>query len=448
MWAMTARRKRKGLFMAGLLALPAVAAVLLVLVFWQGGQAAPLARDVHPNGAVLSVHQLSLRPDQTLVAVEVKNRFDEPVYLNARDGTHLVDDFGRQYPLDPPPGNPRLEVLPGQSLRADLGFQGAPGPGARRLFLVVNSGGAVRHGRRTSRPYWRLELPLREGRSGGGRQPRGGEPLARGREQGLAVEVHSLRKSEDRISLALSAVNHGDRRVFLNKDHSTVLRDDRGYEYPLRPPGDNSELRLGPRDRADLTLVFVGRPRPEAGQMFLAVNDLGRPGRSAPRDAPRLHLALPTPSGVSAGGGGGRPPAERGPGGLDRERLVELLGARHSPEGLRVTLLTDRIYQGDEQKVSEAGRRSLARLAELIRRSEAETVKVVGHTDSRGDASYNQSLSEKRAEAVVKWLLERPGMDRVRFRVSGAGERRPAGSNQTAAGRRQNRRVEVLIREG
>jgi outer membrane protein OmpA-like peptidoglycan-associated protein len=74
-------------------------------------------------------------------------------------------------------------------------------------------------------------------------------------------------------------------------------------------------------------------------------------------------------------------------------------------------------------------------------------VKVVGHTDSRGEASYNQTLSLRRAEALAKWLMQRPGLEGVRFQVSGAGERQPAASNQTASGRRQNRRVEVLLRE-
>jgi outer membrane protein OmpA-like peptidoglycan-associated protein len=273
-----------------------------------------------------------------------------------------------------------------------------------------------------------------------------GTSLVRRQAQGVEVEVQSLRRRDGRLSLELAAVNRSGQPVFLNRGHSTVLRDDRGYEYPLDPPANNSELRLGPHGRLDLNLVFRGRPQAEAQAMFLAVNDLNRPGRAAPAMAPRLHLPLPMPEPVSgpAEEDQAAPPPQEPAGG---ERLAELMGARRVEEGLLVALLTGEIYQGGDQKVSPAGERRLRRLARLIRQEDVSAVKVVGHTDSRGEASYNQTLSLRRAEALAKWLMQRPGLEGVRFQVSGAGERQPAASNQTASGRRQNRRVEVLLRE-
>ncbi|PWI32143.1 hypothetical protein DI392_17430 [Vibrio albus] len=71
---------------------------------------------------------------------------------------------------------------------------------------------------------------------------------------------------------------------------------------------------------------------------------------------------------------------------------------------------------------------------------------IVGHTDSRGSEAYNQTLSEKRAQAVADYLIQN-GIEASRLTVSGAGESLPKVSNDTAEGRMQNRRVEVTIDE-
>ena len=72
-------------------------------------------------------------------------------------------------------------------------------------------------------------------------------------------------------------------------------------------------------------------------------------------------------------------------------------------------------------------------------------VDVVGHADATGDDTYNQSLSERRASSVASYLVSHNVLpDRV-F-VAGQGERQPIASNDTEAGRAQNRRVEIVVR--
>lgn len=71
-------------------------------------------------------------------------------------------------------------------------------------------------------------------------------------------------------------------------------------------------------------------------------------------------------------------------------------------------------------------------------------VEVAGHTDSVGAEGYNQQLSVQRANAVGNYLMGK-GLVRDRFIVTGAGETRPVASNETDAGRAQNRRVEVTL---
>ena len=72
------------------------------------------------------------------------------------------------------------------------------------------------------------------------------------------------------------------------------------------------------------------------------------------------------------------------------------------------------------------------------------TVQVIGHTDSEGTAAYNQDLSERRARAVASVLLEQ-GVSGSRVVPIGRGEAQPIASNNSSEGRRQNRRVEIVI---
>ncbi len=83
-------------------------------------------------------------------------------------------------------------------------------------------------------------------------------------------------------------------------------------------------------------------------------------------------------------------------------------------------------------------------VATVLAEFEQTVVEVAGHTDSTGETAYNQALSERRAQSVVSYL----GTRRVRpdrMIPIGAGETRPVASNDTDAGRQQNRRVELTL---
>jgi outer membrane protein OmpA-like peptidoglycan-associated protein len=68
----------------------------------------------------------------------------------------------------------------------------------------------------------------------------------------------------------------------------------------------------------------------------------------------------------------------------------------------------------------------------------------VGYTDSVGNEDYNQGLSERRADSVRSYLLNQ-GVNSTRLAASGRGEADPVAGNDSASGRQQNRRVEVVI---
>ena len=73
------------------------------------------------------------------------------------------------------------------------------------------------------------------------------------------------------------------------------------------------------------------------------------------------------------------------------------------------------------------------------------TAHVVGHADSSGSDAANMSRSESRAEAVKQYLVDRYDIDPSRITTEGAGASQPIASNDTAQGREQNRRAEIVV---
>lgn len=87
---------------------------------------------------------------------------------------------------------------------------------------------------------------------------------------------------------------------------------------------------------------------------------------------------------------------------------------------------------------------TLESVALVLKEYDKTIIQIEGHTDSSGSDSYNQLLSEQRASSVRDFLLNQ-GIEPKRTRAVGYGERYPIASNDTAAGREQNRRVELTL---
>jgi outer membrane protein OmpA-like peptidoglycan-associated protein len=111
---------------------------------------------------------------------------------------------------------------------------------------------------------------------------------------------------------------------------------------------------------------------------------------------------------------------------------------------LVVTLPQDVLFATDSAAVSGGSQADLLAVANSLNRYPASTVNVIGHTDNTGEAAYNQDLSERRAQAVAS-VLQSGGVAGSRINAVGRGENQPVASNQTAEGRAQNRRVEIII---
>ncbi|MCD4689452.1 MAG: OmpA family protein [Desulfuromonadaceae bacterium] len=108
--------------------------------------------------------------------------------------------------------------------------------------------------------------------------------------------------------------------------------------------------------------------------------------------------------------------------------------------------LTLRInFDSDSAVIKPSFKGELDKAAAFVRaNANAPFILLAGHTDSQGSAAYNQKLSERRAEAVRQALIDQYGLDGNKLKSRGLGEIQPKADNQTADGRYQNRRVELV----
>lgn len=109
-----------------------------------------------------------------------------------------------------------------------------------------------------------------------------------------------------------------------------------------------------------------------------------------------------------------------------------------------VDLAADSLFDFDKWDLKEVGRMRVGEIASKLRGSMYEGISIVGHTDAVGSDEYNQSLSERRANAVREYLVFL-GVPSSRIFTQGMGKRYPVASNDTAEGRQANRRVIVTV---
>lgn len=147
--------------------------------------------------------------------------------------------------------------------------------------------------------------------------------------------------------------------------------------------------------------------------------------------------------GAAAGGAIGANIAKQ-----ERELNQQLAGSgaiiTNTGSQLRVILPESVSFSTGSATVASSFLPALRQVARSLNAHPDSTVRVLGHTDNVGSAAYNQQLSQDRALAVARILI-RHGVASARITYSGRGYNEPITTNATAAGRSQNRRVEIVI---
>ena len=114
-------------------------------------------------------------------------------------------------------------------------------------------------------------------------------------------------------------------------------------------------------------------------------------------------------------------------------------------EGIKVTMKENMVnFAFNSSELSSAAKTNLDKLAKVLVNNPDTNINIYGHTDNKGTDAYNMTLSEKRANSVVNYLASH-GVKRNRMFAKGMGESDPVATNETEAGRAENRRVEFAI---
>jgi outer membrane protein OmpA-like peptidoglycan-associated protein len=127
------------------------------------------------------------------------------------------------------------------------------------------------------------------------------------------------------------------------------------------------------------------------------------------------------------------------------------LGATTTPTAITIELPADVLFDFDKASIKPDAEPSLQTLLTILSSYPHAGVTIEGYTDAKGSDSYNQSLSERRADAVRAWLAARPAARGIQFTARGLGSTNPVAPNRKPdgsddpEGRRKNRRVAVRV---
>ncbi len=132
---------------------------------------------------------------------------------------------------------------------------------------------------------------------------------------------------------------------------------------------------------------------------------------------------------------------------------VQDLQVKETGEEIRIDLAADVLFDFDKADLRPAAQQTLHQAADIIRQKAKGTVRIEGHTDSKGNDAYNQKLSERRAASVKAWFTAKEGLGNVQFSTQGFGAKKPVAPNtkpdgsDDPEGRQKNRRVEIIIKK-
>ncbi|HTF95023.1 MAG TPA: OmpA family protein [Cellvibrio sp.] len=124
-------------------------------------------------------------------------------------------------------------------------------------------------------------------------------------------------------------------------------------------------------------------------------------------------------------------------------RQIAELNAKQTERGLVVTL-GDVLFETGKSDLKSGAAANLGKLVTFLNQEPERSLVIEGHTDSVGSESYNQTLSQNRADSVKAFLLGQ-GVAANRITAVGKGESAPVASNDSSSGRQMNRRVEIII---
>jgi outer membrane protein OmpA-like peptidoglycan-associated protein len=271
----------------------------------------------------------------------------------------------------------------------------------------------------------------------------------------LTATLESATRADAQLHVLLKLVNPGNRRV---SGPALAFRDVYALDpqgkraYPLLKGSDGLYLAEPMSDHNEGGRWFLSKVEP-GGQAFLNLTFQAPPDGVArvdvivPQFSPFEAVAIAGTGGAAASG-----VAVAGKS-VDLERALKDLHAEVAGDEIKVNLAADLLFDFDKAELQPQAAPSLTQVATVVRSYPGAQVMIEGHTDGKGDAAYNQKLSERRAATVAAWLASRLGPNAARIETRGWGKSRPIAPNalpdgsDDPVGRARNRRVEIRVRK-
>jgi outer membrane protein OmpA-like peptidoglycan-associated protein len=265
---------------------------------------------------------------------------------------------------------------------------------------------------------------------------------------GLTAELVSAKRADQQLKVQLklargaagpsmsdSALYFKDVFVFdpASKRKYLLLKDDAGH-FEARPSADANE---GGR-------VFLSTIAP-GGAMLISMTFLAPPDDVQAADLVLPHFVPFVKAPMSGTGGAVAGGIAAAGSSLGLEGALKELQAEVTPQEIKIDLSADVLFDFDKSDLKPAAEAQLNNLLTVVNSRPNAAVGIEGHTDVRGDAAYNQTLSERRADSVRIWLVSH-GVAPGRLTATGAGETRPLRPGNTEADHQANRRVEIRIK--
>jgi outer membrane protein OmpA-like peptidoglycan-associated protein len=416
-----------------------------------------------PSGVELQIEGISFTHNRIGVWVRLANpgQIDASIAPTIAPSL-LVDDLDNRYPIVLPEQQGSI-IVPGGSARSGvLSFAGRIHPDATSLGLGLNAGiGGDTGDAITVYPRLIVEgIPLTsEAALAPLPDPLVIQAVSEIPNQ-VRVEVGTLAFTNQAISADLVISNLGANQVAL-ASLPTLLADDLEARHPLVAPTDNPRLVLDPGTTLEGTFAFSGRISDSAAQVMVlfnaggAANDPTSPPltmgpyplmrTSTPPQAVALRVfAVADRSWL----------ADDVLASSEVEQITQTLtqfGATEVEGGFRLTLPDSILFDFNSSQLRADSGAALTLIADVLRYFEGDAVIVIGHTDSIGSASYNQRLSEDRANSVVAILIAEHAIPADRLSAEGHGAQEPIAPNSNPDGqdnpdgRQLNRRVEIVV---
>lgn len=126
------------------------------------------------------------------------------------------------------------------------------------------------------------------------------------------------------------------------------------------------------------------------------------------------------------------------------KELKKIAETKRTDQGLVTKLKSDILFETGKYDLKDNAKANLTEMAAIMKKYPENVLQIKGYTDSTGSSKINETLSLKRADAV-KTLLADNGVSAATISTAGMGPANPIANNQTAEGRKQNRRVEIEV---